>query len=245
MAYPHRISKNLALSNLYVQILSLAPNIQADYISLNNSAYNMSIAFSSVNVTINLANSGVNGRDTGSLTSGFWWLYLISNGKTIAGLASLSATSPSMPSGYAYKRRVSVINVYNSGALARPAIQCNDHYRYWGQQNTLISGGTAIFPTTVNISSMIPSQVNIGQFFAYSTVTGDTEGNKQVKFSPEETTWQTYLMSGYNSAVGCYVLNTQIFDMPVWNHPNIYYGWGAGTSGAAVSMCCVGFVFPL
>lgn len=68
--------------------------------SLYTSLYNVSIA-------IDCATVGANGLDTGSLAASTWYyLYVIYNGSNTAGLASLSATTPTMPSGYTFKRLI-------------------------------------------------------------------------------------------------------------------------------------------
>ena len=62
---------------------------------------------SSVSLTINTASTGANGLDTGTLSISTWYaVWVIWNGTTTAGLISLSATAPTMPSGYAHKARV-------------------------------------------------------------------------------------------------------------------------------------------
>lgn len=61
----------------------------------------------SVSIAPSLASSGVNGLDTGASTASTWYsVWVIWNGTTTAGLLSLSATAPTMPSGYTHKARV-------------------------------------------------------------------------------------------------------------------------------------------
>lgn len=60
-----------------------------------------------VNLTLNSAGTGANGLDTGSLAASTWYsVWVIHNGTTAATLMSLSATAPTMPSGYTHKARV-------------------------------------------------------------------------------------------------------------------------------------------
>lgn len=62
---------------------------------------------SSVSITINTASTGANGLDTGTLSISTWYaVWVIWNGTTTAGLISLSATAPTLPSGYTHKARV-------------------------------------------------------------------------------------------------------------------------------------------
>jgi len=61
----------------------------------------------SVSLTINSAAAGANGLDTGTLAVSTWCsLWVIWNGTTIAGLLSLSATAPTLPSDYTHKARI-------------------------------------------------------------------------------------------------------------------------------------------
>lgn len=65
---------------------------------------------SNVAFNINFTTIGANGLDSGSFAaSNIYYLYLIDNGATPAGLASLSATAPTLPTGYAYKCRIGAI----------------------------------------------------------------------------------------------------------------------------------------
>jgi hypothetical protein len=63
----------------------------------------------SVSLAINSAASGANGLDTGTLAASTWyavWVIYNPTAQTTAGLLSLSATAPTMPSGYTMKARV-------------------------------------------------------------------------------------------------------------------------------------------
>lgn len=68
---------------------------------------NLSIYRTGVSITIDTTTVGANGMDAGVLVASTWtYVYLIDNGTTVAGLASLSATAPTMPGGYSYKCRL-------------------------------------------------------------------------------------------------------------------------------------------
>jgi hypothetical protein len=112
-----------------------------------------------VNVAPSLAAAGANGLDTGSEASSTWYyLYVIYNGTTVAGLYSLSATAPTMPSGYTYKALVSAVrNDGSSNTL--PFKQVGGNYLYddpvkvgdnVGSQTTAsLSLATAVPPSRV------------------------------------------------------------------------------------------------
>jgi hypothetical protein len=79
--------------------------LTADSLSLaNGSQY---LVVSAVNVTLNLGSAGANGLDTGSVAANTWysvWVIATASG-TVAALGSLSATAPTLPSGYIYAAR--------------------------------------------------------------------------------------------------------------------------------------------
>lgn len=64
----------------------------------------------SVSFTINAATVGANGMDSGSLTASTWYyIFVIHNGTTTAGLLSLSRTAPALPSGYTFSAWVGAV----------------------------------------------------------------------------------------------------------------------------------------
>lgn len=77
----------------------------ADFVVTTNGAKYQTTALSS---TINLGTTGANALDTGTVATSTWYaIFAIAKPDgTTAGLASTSATSPTMPSGYTYKARI-------------------------------------------------------------------------------------------------------------------------------------------
>jgi hypothetical protein len=98
-----------AFSNLKLSStgLSSTVTITADNVCVKNSS-NFQVVLNNVNIpTLSLSSSGSNGLDTGVSASNTWYsVWVIWNGTTTAGLLSLSATSPTLPSGYTHKARV-------------------------------------------------------------------------------------------------------------------------------------------
>lgn len=86
--------------------LSSIVTCSADEIIVENSA-NSYLTLRSVSITPSVASSGANGLDTGTSAANTWYsVWVIWNGSAAAGLLSLSATSPAMPSGYTHAARV-------------------------------------------------------------------------------------------------------------------------------------------
>jgi len=82
--------------------------VQADACIVQN-ASGGTARVTTVNVTVSAGTSGANGLDTGTFTGPNWYaVFIIYNAgaSTIAGLISLSASSPTLPSGYTYFARV-------------------------------------------------------------------------------------------------------------------------------------------
>lgn len=69
------------------------------------------------------------GRDTGAIADGTWHVWLIgrTDGTARDVLFSLSATTPTMPSGYSHKRRIG--SVLRAAGVIRPFVQTGDRMR--------------------------------------------------------------------------------------------------------------------
>ena len=84
---------------------SATVSVSCDQIALyDGSLYKI---VSSVSLSIAGTTTGANALDTGTIAASTWYsVWVINNGSTTAGLLSLSATAPTMPSGYTYKTRI-------------------------------------------------------------------------------------------------------------------------------------------
>jgi hypothetical protein len=104
---------------------------------------------STVSLTVNLAASGANGLASGSLAANTgYFLYVIDNGATTAGLASTSATDPTMPAGYTYKALVGWATTDNTATPfnIEEFTQIDDVY-YW-------STGQLVYTGTLSTSTL-------------------------------------------------------------------------------------------
>jgi len=102
----------------------------------------------SVSVSVDFTTTGANGLDTGSMSASTWYhVYLISNGTTIAGLASTSSTSPTMPSGYTKKRWVACYYSDSSTHLRKTRVNSDGWHFYVGGgiTNTGSTGSSLTF----------------------------------------------------------------------------------------------------
>lgn len=133
----------------------------------------LSALLSTVSVTVDLDTAGTNGLDTGSIAANTgYFLYVIYNGSTVAGLASTSATAPTMPSGYTYKALVGwcttdgTATPFNIGEF----IQIDDVYLWTTKQKVVDSGGSAN-TATLNLAAggalsyaVVPPSITKGVF---------------------------------------------------------------------------------
>jgi hypothetical protein len=104
--------KNLSLSTTGLSDLT---TVTADYVACR-SANGDFIVPSAVSLSISTVVSGVNGLDTGSAAYNAWYnvFVIVKPDGTVAGLLSLSATAPTLPSGYAYFSRVGTIRTQSA-----------------------------------------------------------------------------------------------------------------------------------
>ena len=130
-----------------------------------------------VSVVINLSVNGANGLDAGSLAASTWYhVYLISDGTTTAGLASVSATSPTLPGGYIYSMRVAAMQTDGSGNLYRTKQSGRDaEYILTVATNTANPLAAASNVTTTgtaySISGLIPPTATRVRGFVFMSLT--------------------------------------------------------------------------
>lgn len=131
--------------------------------------------------TLNFGTNGLNGLDTGAIASNTWYyIYAILNPTTLATgyLASTSASSPTLPSGFTKFRLLTAVTT-----LAGSAVLDNVAWFNWGNKHTvhydntntdktLVASGTATSFTTVSASATAP----VGATQLYIGITDGTSG---------------------------------------------------------------------
>lgn len=155
----------------------------ADKILLVNSD-DRPVTMSSISVTPDVSATGANGRVSGegAETSSTWYfVWVIYDGSTIAGLLSKSATAPTLPTGYTYKGLVGAV-YNNSGSDFDDFIQRGDRVAI--SENVALTNGTASSWTSISLSAVIPS---IAKEVYGSLQLNRTSGtaNVQANVSPE------------------------------------------------------------
>ncbi len=137
--------------------------VTADAICLKN-ASNEQVVLNAVSVAPSLATSGANGLDTGaSVVSTWYYVWVIWEGTTTAGLLSLSATAPTMPSGYTHKARVGAVRTdgtANKYPLSYTQFGNSAHYKVAAGSNVtatpMMASGAVTWPATVAAVAFVP-----------------------------------------------------------------------------------------
>lgn len=117
---------------------------------------------SNVSIAANFTTNGVNGLDTGVLSAATWYnIWAIDNGATTSALGSISATAPTMPSGYTYKCR-----------LGTAQTDVSSHFRSFLQSgsSTSITIGSGALPI---IASGVAGTVGANPVLVSATIAGN------------------------------------------------------------------------
>jgi hypothetical protein len=143
---------------------------------------------SNVSGTITTTNTGANGLDTGALATSTWysiWRIGRADG-TRAWLLSLSATSPTMPSGYTYKARIGWFRTDGTANKYPLAFkQIGGQVRYVVNSGSNVTGyplmasgaqGSVSTPTwiAVGVSNFVPSTASIIHMVSVDSLGGET-----------------------------------------------------------------------
>lgn len=150
--------KALVIKTLTTTTISVA----AEFVVVTDGTNFKTVAISA---TLNMALNGlVNRLDTGSVAAATWYsIWAIAKPDGTSGtLASNSATSPTLPSGYTYKARLGWTRTVAGGATLHGIYQYGRRAQY-----VLGVGSTTVLPSIVNQSSSIGS-INTPTYVAQS-----------------------------------------------------------------------------
>lgn len=202
-------------------------------------------------VTLNFSTTGLNGLDTGTIASNTWYyIYAILNPTTLATgyLASTSATSPTLPSGFTRFRLLTAVTT-----LAGSAVLDNVDWFNWGNQHTVrynntttdkqvLTGGTATAFTTISASTTAP----IGTTQLQLAIYGGTSNG-------ERATWLRKTGSGvsdgrrvhmffddYSSFTNIYLTSAEI-----GLNSSRQFDYRVSGAGLAVSIWATGYIMEV
>jgi hypothetical protein len=153
-----------ARSKLKIQNSGGSPNsvmdVTANELILEKAGGNTYKA-SAVSVSPDITASGANGLDTGTVAASTWYyIFVIYNGTTVAGLFSLSATAPTLPATYTFWARVGACRT-TGGSIFFKTIQTNDRARYTDPALPIMDSGVkgnVLTPTwqAVAVANFVP-----------------------------------------------------------------------------------------
>lgn len=226
---------------------SASVSVSYDEIALEDGS-NAYVTARSGSLTINSAGSGANGLDTGTLAASTWysvWVIRKPDGTT-AGLISLSATAPTMPSGYTFKARVGWIRTDGTGnKYPLSFVQFGRRIQYKVASGSNVTGlpqmasgaaGSATVPTwvAIGVGSFVPSTatsikvaIAINASMAMILAPNNSYGNHTSSTAPPPYIYGNTSVNYPNSVTLDISLESQ----------NIY--WGNSGAGAIVS--CYGW----
>lgn len=236
-------------TNLVITNNSGTPNSQIDVsagdIVVPNLLPGGGVKFANAAFTINCATTGVNGMDTGTLpTSGWVYVYAISNGATVAGLASLSSSAPTMPTGYTYRKRIGAMRTDSSAHFFRTRqLGAKAVYQVTSATNTtalpVVASGTQTPWTAFPVSGVtVPTTAIEVRLILFASLNANS--NTYIAVAPNNN-YSTSITAGTPTAFGgnantttTAVINAQS-DLLLENS-NIYVGTTGGFGAATVSM---------
>lgn len=231
------------VQGLYIKNTSATNiNITASSAYLNTSGGVVAFVNSAINVTVSLSVTGANGIDTGAKANSTWYYtYLIYNGSTVAGLASTSSTSPTLPSGYTYFMRVGSFYVNSSGSV-NASTQAGRRIQYLATSSngtglpTIASGSTSGTVSSFNTGAYVPATsseitASLGMNIATGTTIIVALGPNSAingNYGVTGIAWVFPSTSGYCNSQGTFVLESR----------NIYF---QSNVSSAIALC-VGYL---
>lgn len=222
--------------NLIAKNNSGTPNsimdVTADTVVLMN-ASNASYVANSVSISINIASSGANGLDTGAEAGNTWYyLWIIYNGSTVAGLISTSATAPTMPSGYTYKALIGAVR--NDGSSNFVKTWISERKAQIANQNVLAATAVSSINTfqSLSISSVVPPMAKtIGGTFGAGGATPTSHGMRIAGSANGEGEHNEISQSYSGTASNTFVKGAPFDDCPLITAQTLY--WTANTTDAS------------
>jgi hypothetical protein len=209
-------------------------DIDADEIIVQDGS-GIAKSISAVNLTVDITASGANGLDTGSEENKLYYIWVINNGSTTAGLLSLSSTAPTLPSGYTYTALVGAISnlvgnflvVHQVGGI----VSC--------EERPIVSAGALPDSATeLDLSDYIPANA-VKVHFDVSISANSTTQIGMI-FWPTTTGSSTNRVVSLSGASGNLALRTPVI-MPIVEAQKIYYNKSG--NGGTLTLNLVGWEY--
>jgi hypothetical protein len=249
-AVPFQLVKYLSIYSLPVTNNATTPNTKIDVgtgvCRDSTDVYDM---INAASVTINAANNGLNGLDTGSLAaSTLYYVHLISDpvsGLTTGAMISLSATAPLMPFGYGAFRVIGFmvtdgsthfLKCYNSGT------QNARVFTYDSPQATSVTAGTSATYAAIDLSALVPANLDNLPVLFRANWTANAAADTFNMHGGNSTGDQWSLISAVAGGTAHTVANGVVLSQLVSSVPKVEYKVSA-VGGVAINVC--GFAYYL
>lgn len=178
------------VSNLAIKVTgNTGLTVTADAITVTDGT--TALMLTSVSHTINMATTGANALDAGSIASGTWyaiWEIAKADG-TKAALASTSFSSPTMPTDYIHKARIGAVRTAAGSAQLLGTWQLGKRAQYvigLAQTSafpTISTGAAGTYSVTAptyaskSVSAVVPSTASVVGVLAQASVSGVANSN--------------------------------------------------------------------
>lgn len=172
---------------------------------------------------------GANGIDAESLAASTWYyLWLISNGTTVATLLSLSSTAPTLPTGYTYRKRIGAC-VTNASSAIRRMVQRGVYAEYV----PLDGDSSPTYPNigytgTLSLTAVIPPTAEMVKFLglpnggANSQISIAQAGGTNSNLLVEGGSWSGL---GFRAAPNLWVVPNDLTQMQATYGYTVPPGW--------------------
>lgn len=204
----------------------------------------------SANVTADITASGANGLDTGAeAASTFYHLWAIGKSDaTFAVLLSTSGSSPTMPSGYTFKRLIGGVPNDGSSNFIPFHHSRNGWVRYkvsgaigYGGVQVL-SGGTATSATAIDLTKAVPDLVGAEfEILSDASNTGATGTRVDYYFSSSNTDSLDHATVAQTANWLIELRNRFTGTVHAARNVILYYAWAAATAGRSVDTWVTAF----
>lgn len=213
-------------------------DVAADFLVLRNpTTGSLATIASTGTITCNISTAGpaANGRDQSAAFSASTWLhlYFIWNGTTLATVASLSSTGPTLPSGYTYWFYVGAVYLNSSSQLVKTRYRGPRAFYY--SQLSVVSNGSATTQTAVSIATAVPPNAQTAQVSASGQLNCNSTGVAQSFVAVRVDTGLDAFAIPISSTTSGVGLSSGIQDVPNIGQ-NLYYLWYSETNPANISL---------
>ncbi len=208
--------------------------LSANAVKVMSAAYDTVLRNSPANVTNNIGTAGpaANGRDQAAAFSSNNWIhfYWIWNGSTLASLSSLSATAPTLPSGYTHKCYAGAVR-YRISALDYVFIRGSTVY--YRERQIIANGVTETTETTLGVSTYIPPNCTTWIANIEAKIVTTAGGSGVMTFDVRSTSTYDYL----HLTCRCPLASATAFNDTLMVIPNksqqCFYQWAGSTTNVS------------